>query len=878
MKEPPKIPIKILRWFCSEERIEELEGDLYEVYQEYCENAPKTAALKYWMMVLNSFRFYALKNSKQQKINQMNHFIMLLKHNLIVIFRQLLRNKTTTAISIAGLVIGLTGVLSIYSLIRYEFSFNNHIPDGERIYGLYTKYEKGYNQGISTGMAEFLQKSPHQDVEYVSQIIFGYLNASPDNGKKEKFTDIRPVMADGNYFKVFSQYDWLAGNPESALEAPFRVVLSKSQAEKYFKYLPADEVMGKTIAYDDSLKAVVTGIVDQQEGNSDFLFTDFISISTVDKSWLKERTPMNDWESSHSMSRTWVKTKKPVVSGNPPDYLKPLNSHLDDLHNDKHGSKRIILAKPLSKLHFDDYLGVSSYSGRYAVDVDNLYILSLVCCVLLLMALFNFINLEIAQGTSKAKEVGIKKVLGSNKAAIFLKFIMQSQIILTIALVFALPLAQSCIIYFKDYFPERMQENLFGLHYLLLSLGIVIIVGCIAGLYPAIRVSGIKTVKALKSNSKMSFSEKGIPALRKILVSFQFITSQILIIGSLCVYAQIQYIDNKDMGFNSANVMYFWLPWQDIEKQNKLLYSSLEEISGIDELTRQSGVPATHFNSTGQIKFMKEGKEISVEVYSKFSDTTYLDFYNLKLLAGRNYKAVSEPREIMINETLLKQLGFSDPNEAIGETINRMNIVGVVEDFHMMSLKNKIKPLYIAYSNAGNQIAFKTSQENTSRVIEEVTTMFREVYPNSSLKINFLEEEIAGFYEEERKISSLTLIATILAVIIAGLGLFGLISISLIQRTKEVGIRKVLGAGVWSLSSVIAREFIWLILIAFFISAPIAFLLVQDWLTNFVYHASPGWWVYLLGGVISLIMAVIATGVKIYQAVASDPVESLRYE
>ena len=889
MQSPPKLPLRILRWFCNEERLEELEGDLYELYQEACERRPRTAKLDYYWMTLRSFRFYALKNSKQSKIKRMIHFIIIMKHQLKLIFRQLWQQKVTTAINIVGLTIGLAGFITLYSLVRYEFNFNQHIPDSERIYRLYTQHiidgEDAFaNRGSSAAMGRHLRDNPHQEVEQVTHFITKTFPVKTTESKEnDAGFKAKSLITDSRYFQVFSQYDWLAGDKTTALSSPHQVVLTIEQAEKYFGPRPLDQFIGRQLTYSDSLQTIVTGIVQQQAGNTDFIWTDFVSLATVRASWLKDKINMDDLNSSSSASQVWVKTPIPLADVSEPAFLDPINQIMGEV--DKYGRAKKIKIKPLSGLHSDQELYLFDNSGRSPADLDSLSILSVVCVVLLLMALFNFVSLETASASGKAKEVGIKKVLGSNRTMIFSKFILQSMVLVAISLLLAFPLTQLSYGWFSEYFPNQMEINLLDQHYILLTFLLIAVVGILAGLYPALRISGVSINLALKSNVRLSFATKSTPLIRKILVSFQFICSQVLIIVAIGIFFQISFMTNKDMGFNTENIMYFYMPRGEEASKAQLLHHHMTQIPAITETIWQDNLPAGFSWRTARLQYEpKEGEPlIKLETQLKIVDTTYLDFYQIPLLEGRMFHPRPNLREIVVNEEFLSVMGITDGQEALGVKVGTIDrsytIVGVMSDFHQSSLRDRKKPMMLIYSAATNtQIAFKTRPEDAMATINQLTDVYREIYPESTFSVEFVDDTIMRFYRSEKKLEKLSMLTTTLAILISCLGLFGLIAITVIQKTKEIGIRKVLGAGLLSLSKVISKEFLSLIVVALVIATPISYLILENWLENYAYRAPLGWWLYLLGGLCSFTLAFLAVGWKVYKAIVSDPVDSLRYE
>ena len=875
---PPKLPLKLFRWFCSEERLEELEGDLFEVYQELVElKGTRLAGIVYWWLVIRSFRSFALKSTNRNKsLKIMTHF----KHNFIISWRNILKNKTTSAINILGLSVGLATFLGIITLVRYELSFNKEVPDADRIYRIYTSFSGPFN-GTNSGVA--FPVGPYIEEHFESLESIAYFQtwsakvSLKQNGEIKDFKRQRKLaVASPSYFDVINQYKWLAGN-EKSLSEPFKVVLTDQQAEKYFGTRNWSGILNQEITYGDSLRLEVTGIVQQSEANSDFNFTDFISFETIEKSWLKSYFN-SEWGNTNSSSQLFLKLLKKEDSAKLNNHLAEVDQHAASLEKNPSWMTNY-LPQPLSEMHFDTSIGTFD-NERSPSQLRTLIILSVVGFVILLIAIFNFINLETAQSTLKSKEVGVRKVLGSAKASLVGRFLTESGIITITSTFLAIPIVHFGLQYFTDFLPPELSIDYSNPLFWVILFLLMVIVSLLAGFYPAWVISTFKPINALKPgrlNQKL-----GGTYVRKALILLQFLFSQLLIFGTLIISWQISFMLDKELGFNDEGILYIQTPFYEEASKQEVLKNTIAEIPEISTFIEQGQLPIYFGWNTTTVKFDTDNGEEALSVHVKRIKEGYFKFYEIEMLAGEDLLPNDTLPYRVVNESFIHKMGYDDPSEAINQTFmygDKPNYVrGVVKDYHFQSLHHSIEPMMFNYSEAGRYISFKASKENINTIVNKLTPTWNELYPDDPLEVSFIDDMIGRFYESERQTSKLTSIATVVAVLISCLGLFGLISFTIVRKTKEIGIRKVLGANTIQLSTILTKEFIGLIGMAFLISLPITYYFTQKFGEGFAYNAPISWWVYLLGGLTSIVIALISIGLKILKASKANPVDSLRYE
>lgn len=807
----------------------------------------------------------------------------MLRHYFNIALRNLWRNRFHASINIIGLAIGISACLVIYLIVTFEMSYNTSIPDADRIYRLHSHFSgsfAGLNSGVSTAVGPYVQDHFKQ-VE--SSSMFFTLSEKvtiPGKSEEQKFDEQQDIVVVGpEYFNVLNMYQWRAGSPQ-LLTRPHHVVLTESKARKYFGDQSIDKWIGRRVIYRDSLEVTVVGILADATERTDFDFHDFISYPTIEATWLKDSFGPNDWQSTNSSTQLFLKMQR----GAGAEQLKSQLGSLSKEYNDRsQWARNDFSIQRLSDLHFDAELGIFDTS-RSPAHRATLYTLTGIAVLLLVIGAINFINLETAQSIRRSREVGVRKVLGSSRTRLVLQFVSESLVLTLISVALAVPLAEVGLMSFSEFVPAGVSINIANLLPFLVI--ILLVVGLLASLYPALVLSSFLPVLALKNHSGSQVGQAGF--LRKSLIVFQFTFAQALIMGTLLIGWQIRYVLSKDLGFRKDAVIYIEAPWWENHDKVERLQQRLRQLPEISEMSLSAQPPAYRGWSSSSVSFKNGKEEVKVNAYRKFGDTSYLHFYGIQLLAGRNLNSSDTLREVLINETLLKRLGFNTPEAAIGQDISfaerKVPIVGVVHDFHFQSLHHVVEPVMLAdeekrfgcfnlrLTSAGQ------SGSQLKEILAKIEKEWKEVYPDAPFQHRFLDDTIKSFYETEQRTAKLAQTATILAIFISCLGLFGLASYESVQRTKEIGIRKVMGASAREIVVLLSRNFLILVLLGFLVAAPAAWYFAGQWLRDFAYHTNISVWLFVLTALLTMVVAFITVSYQTIRAARANPVESLRHE
>jgi putative ABC transport system permease protein len=817
----------------------------------------------------------------------------MLKNYLRVALRNFWRNKTFSAINILGLAIGISASLIIYLLVYYDFTFDKFEKDKDRICRIIAdgtfQGNAWHNNCLPEPMGPAVEKelpgigvvAPFTTADEL-RVTIPYPAGNPARIlKKQK--DI--VYADSRYFDLI-KYTWLAGSPATSLKEPYQVVLTEKNAQKYFPKLDYADILGKTIAFDDTIRATITGIVKDIPYNTDFYFNTFISRSTLYTTRLKPES-FGRWDWTNSADQLFIRlspgTSTPRMTAN-------LNS-LWKRHNppkpEDHGGTMTIGLQPLSDLHFNTDYGVFDESRQ--AHKPTLYGLLAVAAFLLMLACINFINLTTAQASQRAKEIGIRKTMGSHRRQLTFQFLSETFLLTVLATLLSIALTPLLLKVFRDFIPEDFHFNLFRQPLVLVFLVVLIAaVSLLAGFYPAVVMSAFKPVLVLKNQA---FAGSGKPRgawLRKILTVSQFVIAQVFLIGTLLITKQINFALNKDLGFRRDAILYFHTNRNEPAQKRDLLVQKLRELPGLAMISIASNPPTSNGMWTSTMKYNDGKKEIVQNVEWKLADSNYFRMFRLRLLAGNTIPQSDTTNSVVINTTYLHILGFQDPQQAISKIISggrgKPRIVGVMADFNQRSLHETIKPLLIANGTKTADcinIALQPRNGNTAAwpaTIAKVEQAFKTVYPNDDFDYQFIDATIAKFYTTEKNTADLLLWSAGLTVFISCLGLLGLVIYITNQRTKEIGIRKVIGASISQIIMLLSKDFIMLIGLAILIAIPITWWGTNKWLRDFAYKTELSWWVFALGGGALLLIALIVLCLRTFRAAAVNPVKSLRSE
>lgn len=807
----------------------------------------------------------------------------MLKNYFKIAWRNIKRHKAYSAINVAGLAIGVAACLLIFVVVNFELSYDKFQPNYDRIYRVVMQQKSGdameYYSGIPYPMSAALQVDFPEAKFATIQTSYGSQITVPANNKgmsldDKKFTeDIGVLFLQPEFFDIF-KYQWLSGNA-SVLGEPNMAVINRSTATRYFN--DWKNAIGKVIRMDNRLTLKIGGVIEDAPINSDLQLKILVSFSTL-RSHLADYDLEDDWGNNSSNHQIFM-----LPPAN--ESMSALNARLK-IFTKKHYSQgdaktRFHFLQPLSDLHFDTRFGDTL--GDHLTNKATIRTLSLIAVLIILMASINFINLSTAQSVSRSKEVGIRKVLGSSRLELIKQSLGETTLIVLFALIIAIAIAKLALPQLKNIASVPADIDLFTTNSALFLLATTTTVILISGIYPALVVSGFKPVLALK-NKVTAASVGGVP-LRRVLVVAQFSIAQLLIIGTIVAVRQMNFVNNADLGFNKDAVLV--IPGNT--DSTTLLRSTsfkqqLLQTPGVKSVSYMSDQPSSQNNWSANFYYDHSGTDQKYHLYLKFGDADYFKTFGLRFKVGQPYSQKDTTAGIVVNETFVKKLGVQNVNAVIGKTIKIGGgkwhpIVGVVADFKTNTLRDAIKPTIIIQDKTQQgEIAVKLNTNNLSRTVASIQKQWDRTYPEYAYNGYFLDQNIANFYRQENQLALVYKIFAMIAIFISCLGLYGLVSFMVVQRTKEVGVRKVLGASISSIVYLFSKEFMILITLSFTIATPVAYYMMNSWLQNFVFRVPLSVSVFLLAIASSMVVAWMTVGYKAVKAALANPVKSLRSE
>ena len=818
------------------------------------------------------------------------------KNYLKTAFRSLIRNLNYTIINIAGLAVGIAVCLIIFIIIQFQTSFDDFHSKKDRIYRVLTEYHHAdaaivsYGKNVPFPMPEGLRKAFPQ-LEQITSVYASHndeLQVLDANGTPVKnFKEQSGVFyTDPSFFNIFN-FPLLEGSYAS-LKDPFNVLLTKEIAETYFGEwktaigknikLTGTYSIGAGLFQFPPIVLKVSGILATIPANSDFQLKLVVAFGT-DFTGDKEYGFQNpDWNGTAADFGCYV--------------LVPPNISVDNFNQQLRAYSRKTLppdnmnshiVQPLSAVHYDTQTG--NYSNK-TISHELINVLWLIAAFILLIACVNFVNLSTAQSVNRAKEVGVRKVLGSNKSQLQIQFIIETFLIVTGAVMLAAGITILALSSVNRLLELSLSFNILNNPAIILFLlTVTIAVTVLAGFYPSIVLSRFNPVNALKSKLTVN-TTKGI-SLRRGLVVSQFIIAQALIIGTLVIVKQMDYFMNRPLGFDKdAIVNVPFRPDRTGSKLTDYLRQQLLSVNGVQGVSFSSTTPIEDDNNTfTSFKFDNSIKDADFQAIIKFADNDFVSAYKLLLVAGRNLQPSDPTREFLVNESFAKSLGFKKPEDILNKEISIMGglikcpVVGVLKDFNDRSFRQDLSPLLITTNiTMYRQAGIKLATTNISSAMQSIKKIWGQTFPDYVYEYRFLDDKIESFYKQENQLAQLYKIFAAIAIFLSCLGLYGLASFMAVQRIKEVGIRKVLGATPAHIVYLFSKEFIILISIAFVIATPIAWYYMNSWLQDYAYRINISWWLFAAGGVAAIIIALATISFQAIKAAIANPMKSLRTE
>ncbi|OCX52189.1 ABC transporter permease [Mucilaginibacter sp. PPCGB 2223] len=801
----------------------------------------------------------------------------MLRNYIKIALRNLSRHKAYSVINVLGLAIGIASCLLLYIVVRYENSYDTFQPNYSRIMHVVTadKFPDGmvYNSGVPFPMADALR------ADYPS-IKTGAIFASPgsqvtvlnSNKNDNKFIERNGLFyCEPQFFEVF-QYNFLAGNAK-VLAEPNTVLLSKDMAVKYFGDWKT--AIGRLLRIDNALTLKVSAIIDNVPGHSDFplkIVGSFAAMKTAAATYGYEPT----WFGMTSNYQVFMLLPPGITQAAIETQLKQSNVKFYGAHA---YTKRTHLLQPLSDIHFDTDF---SNFGDHITSKSKLLTLTLIGVLIIVMACINFVNLSTAKAVTRSREVGVRKVLGSSRKQLFWQMMGETALMVFIATALALLIAALALPYIKNIMTIQETLSILRTDILLFVLAGIIVVTFLSGIYPSLILSGFTPALALKN--KITSATVGGISLRRGLVITQFAISQVLIIGTIVAVSQMDFISKADLGFNKDAVLVLNANTDSAAISRQAAFKQrLLQLPGVQSVTFSSDVPQS--DNDWQTNFSydhRPDEKYSIDL--KFADPDYFKTFGLRFLAGRPFALADTINEVVVNQTLLAKLHVAKPADAIGKQIRIgtapwKNIVGVVQDFKTNSLRESVKPVFISTRKKYYSVtSVKLHSANVLQAPQAIQAEWNKFFPEYANTASFLDKSIENYYQQEGQLSLVYKIFAALAIFISCLGLYGLVSFMAVQKTKEVGIRKVLGAGVGHIIYLFSKEFTLLILAAFIVAAPVAYFLMHNWLENFVFRIDIGAGVFAAAILTSVIIAWLTVGFKAVKAAYVNPVKSLKSE
>jgi len=791
-------------------------------------------------------------------------------------WRSLIRNKTYAIINIAGLSLGIACSIIIFSIVAHHLSFENFNHNKDRIYrvgtevrGEHTFYSHGSPAPLAKAMRNdyaFAEKTTRVEVFWGTQVSV----ESPNNNIKKFKEDNGIAITTSDYFDIFN-FPLVSGDITTALNEPNTALITQKLARKYFG---SEEVIGKTINIGNKVNAKITGVLRDIPLNTERVQEIYVSDKNL-KDFSDWQAKEDSWGGFTSECNTFL-LLKPSVAASSVEKIFPQIMEKYYAGNINKNVFRFHL-QPLEDIHFD-----ADYGGY--VDKKYLWAAAFIGLFLIITACVNFINLATAQASNRSREIGVRKVLGGMRAQLFWQFIAETTIITMFATLLAVGLAQLSLPFVNTLFKVQLTVNPFMNTWLLLFLSVIVLtVVFLSGSYPGLILSGFKPAIALKGKLPRE-KTTGFP-MRKILVIAQFSISQMLIIGTIVIASQMNFSKHSDLGFDKDNIVMLPVPIHDSIGKIKMkwLISRLKEVPAVKDASLCMEPPSANHSNVKAIRYDNDVKERPWSFNAKPIDENYLSLFNLKLIAGRGIYPSDTINQYIVNEVFIRKLGLRSPEEIINKNISvdgvTAPVVGVVKNFYDKSFHLDINPVVMFPAlNGVEHCAVKINVPGSRSGLASIEKIWNDVYPQYIYEHEFLDTELEKYYEFDDTILALIETFAGIAILIGCLGLYGLVSFMVAQKTKEIGIRKVLGAGVQSILWMFGKEFSRLVLIAFIMSAPIAWWFMNRYLEDFKFRIQIGVGVFILAIAITLLIAGVTIGFRSLKAAMANPIKSLRTE
>ncbi len=794
----------------------------------------------------------------------------MLQNYLKVAVRNLLKNPLYSGINLLGLTIGMTCFILIALYVQYELSYDTHHEKADRIYRVSQFSEGNFFQG-----SDRFAVSPLPMAQAIREEISRVEAATSIQDmevlltKEDQVFYERTLFADEYLFDVFT-FPVVSGVGKEALQDPNSILLTESLAEKYF----GDEaVIGRTILFQNDRLLTIKGIIKDIPENQHFNFDCITSI----QNYPDYRNDMGVWISYNYL--TYIALQEGVSDKEVERSLVALDKYAEAAYKDISGEETppTLFLQPVKDIHLKSQINFEMAANS---DIRYIYLFLGIAFIILLLASINYMNLATARSALRAKEIGMRKTLGAKRVQLLYQLLGESFLLTSLGFVLALMLVNILLPFYRQLLDLPIPFAIIGSRWVLVGMFLLaILIGGLSGLYPALFLSSASPVKALQGNFLKNYREGS--SLRNLLIIGQFTTAVVLAIGAVVIHQQLQYIQNKKLGYDREQVVYVNYRDPLVFEKRQTLRTELRRSDLVEEVSFPSYMPLNMISQGLVDKWEGNTTKAQLQIYRNYVDTEFIDLFAMEIVEGRNFSAAFPTDTIdsyILNEAALRKLGWST---AVDKTFNGGKVIGVVKDFHFLPFNLEIAPIFLSYKRRdfgrGN-VAIKIKGEDPTLALTHIQTTFKDVIPHMPIEAQFMDESYNRLYRAEKRFGQAFNIFTALALFLACMGLFGLVSHNVLQRTKEIGIRKVLGASVQNIVLLLSRDFIRLAAVSLLLAMPIAWYLMRQWLQNFEYRIEIRWWVFMLAGGVFVGLAFLTVSFQSIKAAVANPIDSLRTE
>lgn len=877
---PPRWAVDFFKLLCNDHLAEAVLGDMIELYERRRQSMPKWKSdLLFVFNVIQFIQPFAIRGKSSPSLNTLSMY----KNYLTIAWRTFSKSKGYSFINIAGLAVGLSACLLIGLYVRHELSYDRFHEKASRVFRVNMELKFGDNHlnlAVANPLFGETAKNDLQEIEESTRLQWygGFLVKKGNENIKEG----NVAWADSTLFDVFT-LPMISGNPKTALTEPNTIVVTESVARKYFD---RTDVVGETLIINNTQSRKITGVIKDLPSNMHFQFTSFVPIierdDALDGTWAGSQ----NWNTYLLLKEDAnVDEVVPLLNKMLDRHLGPqlqqvIGKSLDEFNKEGNFFKGSLTPLP------DIYLHSNRIGELYGVgNIQYVYIFSAIAACILLIAIINFMNLATARSTNRAREVGMRKVMGSVKGALITQFITESVLTCAAAMLFAVAITVAVFPVFNELTGKPLDVSILMTPPMIIGLFVLtLVVGIVSGSYPAFYLSAFQPVSVLKgagTTGKRSL-------FRNVLVVFQFAASVLLIAGTLIVFRQLQYIQNKDVGYHREQLLNIY----NIDKlgnRTEALKTSLLQVPGVEKATVTGYLPVNYYRNNDSFftsRSLDTKDMISMQKW--IVDEDYLETMGMQLLEGRNFLKdfAADSASLVLNESAAKFLGdqgilekklylIVDENT---RALKEFRVIGIVKDFNFSSLREPVKPLAFIFGSNDGGMTVRLQGSEITQTVSAIEDTWKAVAADMPFEYSFMDADFDQLYKGERQSGKLITYFASLSILISCLGLFGLATFMAEQRTKEIGIRKVMGASVPGITALLSKDFLKLVLIAIVIAVPAAWYFTDQWLQDFAYHINVEWWIFAVASVLALFIALLTVSVQAIKAAVQNPVNSLRSE